>query len=99
MLAEKKHKLRTDIFLTEADQDMIDFILDSGIQRATLFKMAMRAYMNRKEEEKFDERVERLLKKVIAQNGTQMPASVEAVKKSNRVLFTSKKSDVKVDNE
>lgn len=97
MLAEKK--LRTDVFLTEADQDIIDFINASNIPRATLFKMAMRAYMNRKEEEKFDERVERILKKVIAQNGAQMPASVDTVKNSKRVLFGSKTSDIKVDNE
>lgn len=97
MLTEKK--LRTDVFLTEADQDIIDFINASNIPRATLFKIAMRAYINRKEEEKFDARVERILKKVITQNGTQMPASVEAVKKSSRVMFGSKTSNVKVDNE
>lgn len=97
MLTEKK--LRTDVFLTEADQDIIDFINASNIPRATLFKIAMRAYINRKEEEKFDARVERILKKVITQNGTQMSASVEAVKKSSRVMFGSKTSNVKVDNE
>lgn len=86
----KKNQLRTDVILTESEQDMIDFIVASGIPRATLFKNAMRAYMNRKEEEQFDERVKRLLTDVLANRGEVLitPSKVES---KSRVGFGAKK--------
>lgn len=85
-----KQKLRTDVILTEADRDIIEFVLDSDIPRATLFKIAMRAYMQSKEDEQFDERVKRLLTDVLESRGelTDVPAKVEG---KSRVGFGARK--------
>lgn len=85
-----KKPLRTEIVLTDAEQDMIDFIVDSGIPRATLFKTAMRAYMQRKEEEQFDERVKRLLTEVIKTSGVQ-PNVITDVKPKKTLGFAAKR--------
>lgn len=81
-------KLRTEIRLTDADADIIDFLAKSDVPRATQFKNAIRAYMNRKEEEQFDARVKRLLSEVIADRGVN--SSIE-VKPKKKLGFGAKK--------
>lgn len=93
----KVTKLRTDVFLNEADQDIIDFLLDSDIPRATHYKIAMRAYMQRKEDEKFDERVKRLLTDVMAGGSFKAPVTVEEVSKKKRIKFGSKTANIDED--
>ena len=85
-----KQKLRTDVILTDAEQDIIDFVLASDIPRATLFKIAMRTYMNRQEEEQFDERVKRLLTDVLANRG-EVIASPSKVESKSRLGFGARK--------
>lgn len=85
-----KQRIRTDVILTDADQDIIDFIQDRNIPRATLFKTAMRYYMNRKEEEKFDDRVKRLLNDVLEERG-EVSVKVEKVASKKRLPFGHKK--------
>lgn len=86
----KVTQLKTEVILKEYEQDMIDFILDSGIPRATLFKKAVREMMNRKKEEEFDERVKRLLSEVIAERGAN-PIVVSEVKPKKKLGFGSMK--------
>jgi len=62
----------------------------SGLQRATFFKMAARAYMRHKEEEQFDVRVKRLLDEVLAQRGDSGPIAQE-VKPKKKLGFGSKR--------
>lgn len=81
-------KLRTEIRLTDADADIIEFLGKSDVPRATQFKNAIRAYMNRKEEEQFDARVKRLLSEVIADRGVN--SSIE-VKPKKKLGFGAKK--------
>lgn len=87
----KVTQLKTEVILKEHEQDMIDFILDSGMQRATLFKKALRDMMNRKKEEEFDERVKRLLNEVIAERGANPAVIVDEVKPKKRLGFGSMK--------
>lgn len=82
-------RLRTEIVLTDADADIIEFIEKQDMQRATLFKVAIRHYMKHQEEERFDERVERLLNKVLSERGEVR--AVQTVESKNRVGFGAKK--------
>ena len=88
---KKVTKLRTDVILTEAEQDIIDFLLASDIPRATHYKIAMRAYMQRKEDEQFDERVKRLLSEALAERGEVVSAPVK-VESKKRLGFGAKKA-------
>ena len=82
-------KLRTEIVLTDADSDIIEFIEKSDMQRATLFKLAMRWYMQHQQEERFDERVKRLLNEVLAERGEVKP--VQTVESKKRLGFGAKR--------
>lgn len=82
-------RIRTEIVLTDADSDIIEFIEKNDMQRATLFKVAMRAYMKRQEEEQFDERVKRLLNEVLANRGELK--NVQTVESKSRLGFGAKK--------
>lgn len=86
----KVTQLKTEVILKDHEQDMIDFIQNSGMQRATLFKKALREMMNRKKEEEFDERVKRLLNEVIAERGAN-PVVVNEVKPKKKLGFGSMK--------
>ncbi|MCY9546761.1 hypothetical protein [Lysinibacillus xylanilyticus] len=83
-------KLRIEVVLTEADADIIEFIQSSSVPRATQFKLAMREKMQRREEEKFDTRVKRLLDEVLAQRGVSNPV-INEVKPSKRLGFGGKR--------
>lgn len=82
-------RLRTEIVLTDADADIIEFIEKHDMPRATLFKVAMRSYMKRQEEERFDERVKRLLNDVLAERGEVR--TVQTVESKKRLGFGAKK--------
>lgn len=64
----KKETLRTEIVLTDADRDIIELINESGMQRATFFKMAARFYGQHQKDEEADMRIKRLLREVLAEN-------------------------------
>lgn len=83
-------KIRVELVLTESDIDIIEEMQSSGLQRATFFKMATRSYMRNKEEERFDERVKRLLSEVIAQSGMSNTV-IEDVKPKKKLGFGSKR--------
>lgn len=86
----EKRKKRVEVVLTEADIDIIEFMEKSTMQNATQFKVAMRAYMQRQEEERFDERVKRLLAEVLADRG-EVVSSPKKVESKTRVGFGAKK--------
>ena len=86
----EKRKKRVEVVLTEADIDIIEFMEKSTMQNATQFKVAMRAYMQRQEEERFDERVKRLLAEVLADRG-EVVSSPKKVESKSRVGFGAKK--------
>lgn len=83
-------KLRVEVVLTEADADIIEFIQASNVPRATQFKLAMREKMQRRDEEKFDERVKRLLDEVIADRGASS-SPIQKVESKKRLGFGAKK--------
>lgn len=83
-------KLRIEVVLTEADADIIEFIQSSSVPRATQFKLAMREKMQRREEEKFDVRVKRLLDEVLAQRGDSGPI-VQEIKQKPMLGFGGKR--------
>lgn len=84
-------KLRIEVVLTEADADIIEFIQSSSVPRATQFKLAIREKMQRREEEKFDSRVKRLLDEVLAQRGVSSPAVKEVKSKPKLGGFGGKR--------
>lgn len=86
----EKKKKRVEVVLTDADIDIIEFIEKSTMQNATQFKVAMRAYMQRQEEERFDVRVKRLLTEVLAERGEVVSAPTK-VESKTRVGFGAKK--------
>ena len=86
----EKKKTRVEVVLTDADIDIIEFIEKSTMPRATQFKVAMRAYIQRQEEERFDERVKRLLTEVLADRG-EVVSSPKKVESKSRVGFGAKK--------
>lgn len=86
----EKKKKRVEVVLTEADIDIIEFIEKSTMQNATQFKVAMRAYMQRQEEERFDVRVKRLLDEVLSERG-EVVSSPKKVESKSRVGFVSKR--------
>jgi len=88
-IKEIKDKLRVEIVLTEADADIIEFIEKNDMPRATLFKVAMRSYIQRQDEERFDERVKRLLNEVLAERGEVR--TVQKVESKKRLGFGAKK--------
>lgn len=83
-------KLRVEVVLTEADADIIEEMQASGLQRATFFKMAARAYMRHKEEERFDIRVKRLFDESLAQLAVSSPV-VKEVKPKQKLGFGGKR--------
>lgn len=71
------------------DADIIEEIEKSGMSRTIFFKLAAREMMKRREEEKVDERVKRLLSEVLAERGEVKP--IETNKAKGRVAFGFKK--------
>ena len=86
----EKRKKRVEVVLTEADIDIIEFMEKSTMQNATQFKVAMRAYMQRQEEERFDERVKRLIAELLVDQGGVV-TSPKKVESKSRVGFGAKK--------
>ena len=83
-------KIRTDVHLDVVlDADIIADIEKSGMQRATYFKQAARELIKHREEEKFDERVKRLLNEVLADRGEIKP--IQKVESKTRLGFGAKK--------
>lgn len=71
-------KMRIEVILTDADEDIIEFITSNKTPRSAQFKNAMRYYMRGKGEEQFDVRVKRLLGEVLEERGevsTQVKAA------------------------
>jgi len=83
-------KMRIEVLLTDADEDIIEFITSNNTPRSAQFKNAMRYYMRGKGEEQFDVRVKRLLSEVLAQNGVQNTPQVSEPKKK-ALKFGAKK--------
>lgn len=81
-------KQRVEVVLTEADEDIMEFMSRSTMPRATQFKVAMRLYMRHQEEERFDIRVKRLLDEVLAERGSV--TKVETSETRSRLAFGSK---------
>lgn len=83
-------KQRVEVVLTEADEDIMEFMSRSTMPRATQFKVAMRLYMRHQEEERFDIRVKRLLDEVLAERGSVTVTKVETSETRSRLAFGSK---------
>lgn len=78
-------KIRTEIILTDADADIIKLIKESGLQRATFFKMAARFYGQHQKDEEVDMRIKRLLREALAEvgaNGTNYQVTETKQKKN-----------------
>lgn len=101
-MVTKNDPIRTEVVLKyPQEEDMIEFILESGVPRATLFKNGIRALMNKKEDEEVDKRIERILekklepmlKKILTNIGAGITtASVKEVKPKKQIGFGVKKS-------
>ena len=88
----EKKKKRVEVVLTDADIDIIEFIESKSMQNATLFKVAMRAYMKQQDEERFDVRVKRLLNEVLSEGNFKQATTVDKVANKNRLKgFGAKK--------
>ena len=68
---------RIEITITKSDKDIEKFLKESEIANATLFKIAMRAYMQQKEDEKLDERIKRLLEETISKFATTIATPID----------------------
>lgn len=86
----KKDTLRTEIVLTDADRDIIELIEESGLQRATFFKMAARFYGQHQKEEEMDVRVKRLLQEAFREFGANPSAQVSKTKPKKKLPFSAK---------
>ena len=64
---EAQTRIRIEVVLTEAEKDIIEFLDSRDIPRATQIKMSLRDQIQRKDAEKFDERVRRLLYEAVAE--------------------------------
>ena len=82
-------RLRTEIILTDEDIDIIEAIEQSGMKRASFFRYVAREHIRRKEEERFDERVKRLLTEVLADRGEVK--TVQTVESKKRLGFGAKR--------
>lgn len=82
--------LRVEVLLTEADEDIIEFIKESKTPRSAQFKNAMRAYMRGKDEEKVDVRVKRLITELLAEQGVNKTI-VNEVKPKKKLPFDAKR--------
>lgn len=79
-------KMRVEVLLSEADEDIIEFITSNNTPRSAQFKNAMRSYMKRQTEEQFDIRVKRLLNEVLAERGVNT-AKVSEVAPKKKLGF------------
>lgn len=61
-----KKNPRIEITITKADKDIEAFLNASDTPNATLFKIAMRSYMQQKEDEQLDMRIKRLLDEALS---------------------------------
>lgn len=84
-------KLRIEVLLTDADEDIIEFVTASKVPRSAQFKNAMRAYMKHQTEEQFDVRVKRLLSEVISERGVAAPVVVSVEPPKKKLGFGAKK--------
>lgn len=82
--------LRVEVLLTEADEDIIEFIKASKTPRSAQFKNAMRSYMHGKAEEQVDVRVKRLIGELLAEQGVNRSV-VSEVKPKKKLPFESKR--------
>lgn len=80
-------KLRIEVLLTDADEDIIEFIKANNTPRSAQFKNAMRSYMKRQTEEQFDLRVKRLLNEVIAERGVNTSIKAAEVTPKKKLGF------------
>lgn len=84
-------KLRIEVLLTDADEDIIEFVTNSKVPRSAQFKNAMRAYMKKQTEEQFDVRVKRLLSEVVAEKGVVASQVVNVEPPKKKLGFGAKK--------
>lgn len=82
-------RLRTEIILTDEDIDIIEAIEQSGMKRASFFRYVAREYLRRKEDEKADERIKRLINELLAERGEVK--TVQTVESKRRVGFGAKR--------
>lgn len=82
--------LRVEVLLTDADEDIIEFITSNNTPRSAQFKNAMRAYMRGKDEEQVDVRVKRIISELLAEQGVNKPI-VNEVKPKKKLPFGAKK--------
>lgn len=97
-----KKNPRIEITITKADKDIEEFLNATDTPNATLFKIAMRAYMHQKENESLDLRIKRLLEEVLVKHTLTSPPTSPATSKikesetaeteKKRLGFTAKKS-------
>lgn len=83
-------KIRTEIVLTDADADIVRLIEESGLQRATFFKMAARFYGQHQKEEEMDVRIKRLLQEAFREFGANPSAQVAETKPKKNLPFGAK---------
>ena len=84
-------RLRIEVLLTDADEDIIEFITSNKTPRSAQFKNAMRVYMKNKTEEQFDVRVKRLLSEVISEKGLNNSIQASEVAPKKTLGFMAKK--------
>lgn len=73
-----KKNPRIEITITKADKDIEEFLNATDTPNATLFKIAMRSYMQQRENEKLDMRIKRLLDETLSKFAHAPPAHVPA---------------------
>ena len=83
-------KIRTEIILTDADADIIKLIKESGLQRATFFKMAARFYGQHQKDEEVDMRIKRLLRETLAEVSANNNYQVTETKQKKSLPFGAK---------
>ena len=84
-------KLRIEVLLTDADEDIIEFIKSNNTPRSAQFKNAMRVYMKHQKEEQFDERVKRLLNDVLEERGQSAINKVSEVAPKKKLGFSAQR--------
>lgn len=66
-------RLRVEVVFTEVDADLVEYLEMNDMPRASQIKMALRAQIQRVEEEELDKRIERLLHGVISEISRNTP--------------------------
>lgn len=85
-------RVRIEVVLTEADQDIIDYLEGVKGPRSSHFKTAMRSYMYRSDENILDRRVKRIVNEMLKERGADIQVTpVKVTKAKRKVGFGAKK--------